>query len=314
MLITRVLLLATKRKRAAQSSHTEPATPRPSRATRQRRSRVVQARCTHCSPSSSTGTRGVCSRNDVFLTLVFPAFAVAGAAQVEHPATHPQTITVLKSKVGRPPKKKPKFGQWNSHFTESVMTKPLLRVEARAVASSAPISSSSASHTASLTPAVPELLPPSLAVPPLQCGLADCLQMAQLQYIQVQQRLSALLTLAHIQQPSAALSAASGLSVSAPGFGACGLHPYLHGASQLPHAVLPQLDGRLYGQVALAQLGNLQQSAQRARDQELMMALAASQNQGPAFFEQLQHVGLAQNIMMNHLSSNQLFRPSCSKP
>jgi hypothetical protein len=258
----------------------------------------------HCSPSSCNGICGVCTRNDVFLTLVFPAFAAAGAAQVEHTVTHPQTITVLKSKVGRPPKKKPKIGQWNSHFTESVMTKPLPRVEARAVASSAPKSSSSASHTAALTHAAPELPPPSLAVPPLQCGLADCLQMAQMQYMQVQQRLSALLTLAHIQQPSAAFSAASGLSVCAPGFGAGGLHPYLHGASQLSHAVLPQLDGRVYGQVALAQLGNLQQSAQRARDQELMMALAASQDQGSAFFEQLQQVGLAQHIMMNHLSSN----------
>jgi hypothetical protein len=269
----------------------------------------------HGSPSSSTGTCGVCTRNDVFLTLVFPSFAAAGAAQVEHPISRPQTITVLKSKVGRPPKKKPKIGQWNSHFTESVMTKPLPRVEARAVASSAPKSSSSASHTAAaLTPAAPELLPPSLAVPPLQCGLADCIQMAQLQYIQVQQRLSALLTFAHIQQPSAAFSAASGPSVGAPDIGACGLLPYLHGASQLSHAVLPQLGGRVYGQVALAQLGNLQQSTQRARDQELMMALAASQGQGSAFFEQLQQVGLAQHMVMNHLSPSQRFHPSCSKP
>ncbi len=243
-------------------------------------------------------------------TRLILALTDARAVQIDPTLAHPQKVTVLKSKVGRPPKKMPKLGQWNSHFTESVMTNPLPRINAG-------ISSEldclcSAPNAAAATLAARQNGVQALAKPALQSGLGDSIQVAQMQYIELQQRLSTLLALSQIQhslagapmQQPAALAAAAGPPVHLSGRDTSNFDHYLQSARQLPHVVMPHLDGHAFGQASLLPLGSLQLSTRTVQDQELLMAaLAGSQRPNSVFFDQLRQIELARQQLRNHLST-----------
>ncbi len=192
------------------------------------------------------------------------------------PSTLPQKIQVLKSKVGRPPKKRPKLGQPNSHYTESFMTQPAARIDARASSvaiaprSPAPPTPAATSKPAASAPSTT----PGPANPPLHSGLADYIHMVQQQFVEAQQRLSNAFALAQLQQPGIARSAASDYSNSAAAMDPA-LLQYLHqsqGSSQLSQLLMPLPDGRVHNQsgYSLPHLGSLQQNAEMARNQQLL--------------------------------------------
>ncbi len=150
----------------------------------------------------------------------------------------------------------------------------------------------------------------ALAEPTLQSGLGDCIQVAQMQYIELQQRLSTLLALSQIQhsivrapmQQPAAISAAAGPSVHLSGIDPSNFDHYLQSARQLPHVVMPHVDGHAFSQASHLPLGSLQLSPRTVQDQELLMAaLAGSQRPNSVFFNQLRQIELAQQQLRNHL-------------
>ncbi len=254
-----------------------------------------------CTPSRVIAIYGIPS----FL-LIFLAFTATRATQIDQLVNEvPQKITVLKSKVGRPPKKKPKLGQWNSHYTESVMTRPMPRISTRPASSSVSGTVCPASATGIANPAVQELVARSPAATPLQPITGDCLQLAQLQYVQTQQRVSNLFSLAQIQQPPASmLSQASDQSPRHSLIDSTILNHYLRGGLQLPPVMMPRLDAPCIGQCPLLQLGTLQQNAYAAQQRELFMAaLMASLPPNLAFLERLQQIELARQQLSIHLSS-----------
>jgi hypothetical protein len=132
----------------------------------------------------------------------------------------------------------PKLGQWNSHFTESVMTNPLPRINAGISSESDCLCS--APNAAAATLAARKNGVQALAEPAQQSGLCDSIQLAQMQYIEVQQRLSTLRALSQIQhslalaplQRSAALSAAAGPLVHLSGIDPSNVSYYLQSARQ----------------------------------------------------------------------------------
>lgn len=220
----------------------------------------------------------------------------------------PQKIIVFKSKVGRPPKKKPKLGQWNPHFTESVMTKPILRVNARAAslpASDSPALTTDISTSNAVKPDTVLSLPVDTA-PLSGSGLADCLQLAQMQYIEVQQRLSNLIALAQLQHPGMLRSSAAG-SVAGLDFASLqNPNQSLRFAPQMPSAVMPPLESRFLDQISLPQcLGSFQHNSLLARDQELNLALAATHSPNSAYLQQLWQIRRAQQQCIAQLASNQ---------
>jgi hypothetical protein len=194
----------------------------------------------------------------------------------------------------------PKLGQWNSHFTESVMTNPLPRINAGISSESDRLCSAPNAAAATL----------AARKNGVQSGLGDCIQVAQMQYIELQQRLSTLLALSQIQhsivrapmQQPAAISAAAGPSAHLSGIDPSNFVHYLQSARQLPHVVLPHVDGHAFGQASVLPLGSLQLSARTVQDQELLMAaLAGSQRPNSVFFNQLWQIELAQQQLRNHL-------------
>ena len=240
--------------------------------------------------------------------------SAAAAAENALLVSDPQKIIVFKSKVGRPPKKKPKLGQLNPHFTESVMTKPIPRVQARAV--SLPVSDLSALtiENATLNAITSDLasrLPAEAALHSVS-GLSDSIQMAQLQYIEVQQRLSNLMALSQLRHPGMPQLAASGHSVPFSGYDFASLrnlnHLMMQSLPQLSNVVIPHQEGRFLDHFSMPRsLGSLQDNAQLTRDQELMIALATAQAPNSAYLEQLLQMEQVRLLLIAQLTSNQGF-------
>jgi len=209
--------------------------------------------------------------SDSHLPTSHPQQSSAQPPAAAQPRILPQKIPVLKSKVGRPPKKRPKLGQPNAHFTESFMTQPVSRVDLKVSNPPlAPRSPALPTAAAASKPTVPESLMTSAAVAPLPSGLADYIQLAQL------------------QQPGIARAAAPEYSNSTAGVDASllqRLHQSLQGSSQLSQLLMPRLDGRVLGQSALPPLGSVQQNADMLRSQQVLMALAQAPN--ASYLEQL---------------------------
>ena len=169
------------------------------------------------------------------------------------------------------------------------MTQPVSRVDLKVSNPPlAPRSPALPTAAAVSKPTVPESLMTSAAAAPLPSGLADYIQLAQLQFMEAQQRLSNAIALAQLQQPGIARAAAPEYSNSTAGVDASllqRLHQSLPGSSQLSQLLMPRLDGRALGQSALPPLGSVQQNADMIRSQQVLMALAQAPN--ASYLEQL---------------------------
>jgi hypothetical protein len=287
-----------------------------------RRNRSVQVSCLACISQKLAALRGVAvSYSAPSISHSPSAHSAAAAAENARLVSDPQKIIVFKSKVGRPPKKKPKLGQLNPHFTESVMTKPIPRVQARAVSS--PVSSKSAlavenATSNAIASALASRLPAEAALHSVS-GLSNSIQLAQLQYIEVQQRLSNLMALSQLQHPVMPQLAASGHSVPFSGYdfaSLCNLNQLMiQSLPQLSNVVIPRQEGRFLDHFSVSRsLGSLQENTQLSRDQELLIALATAQapnsaHQAPnsAYLEQLWQMEQARLLLIAQLTSNQGF-------
>jgi hypothetical protein len=235
-------------------------------------------------------------------TRSFAAISAPKTAQTMQPAApvgQSQRITVFKSKVGRPPKKKPKLGQLNPHFIESVMTQPLPRFDEPPA--SLPLTDSPASATNVVAPIT--AAPESMARP--LSDLNSYVQLAQMQSIEMQHRMSTIIALAKMQQPAVYRPSPLAMLDSALLHG-LNYYQLLDTSLQMPLMLAPAVNAGVMGRVSLPSLGSLslQQSAQLERYQEVMTALAATQDPGSAYLQQLRQIEQAQQQLINHLTSS----------
>jgi hypothetical protein len=236
----------------------------------------------------------------------FAAISAPQTAQIAQPAAcagQSQRITVFKSKVGRPPKKKPKLGQLNPHFIESVMTKPLPRFDEQPA--SLPLSDS---PSAAANVVAPIAAAPQLRAHPLS-DLNSYVQLAQMQNIEMQHRMSTLIALSQMQQPQPAVySRPSPLALlDSAALHSLNYFQLLDSSLQVPRMLAPGVDAGVMSRVALPRLGSLlslQQSAQLEQYREVMTALAATQDPGSAYMQQLRQIEQAQQKLINHLTSS----------
>ncbi len=188
------------------------------------------------------------------------------------------------------------------------MTKPVLRVAARAASlpardSPAPIAAAPDSDSTH-----PYLMPvlPVFAAPHSAPDFAHCLRLAQLEYLEVQQRLSNLMALAQMQHPGALRSSAVGPGAALGFASLSNTNPCLQFAPQTPRVVLPPSGGSFLDQMSMLRcFGPLQLNANLAPDQELMLSLAATQYPNAAYAQQLWPADQSQLQLIAQLRGNQ---------